>query len=63
MVEDRVGDDDEHRGEGHQGGGDARVGVLHGHQRHRDTEEGTEEGGERCVGHAFAVAQRCAHVA
>ena len=51
-MDEGVGHDDEHGREGHQGGGDARFGVLHGHQRERHAEERSEEGGQGGEGHA-----------
>ena len=60
LVDEGVGHDDEHGREGHQGGGDAGLGVLHGHQRERHAEERPEEGGQGGEGHAFAVVEALA---
>ena len=62
LVDYRVRKDDEHRGERHQGGGYARMGVLHGHERQRHSHKGAEECGEGGVGHALFVVKAFPHL-
>ena len=45
-VYERVGEDDQDRGQRHQGGGDACMGIAYGHQREGYADHGTEQGGQ-----------------
>lgn len=62
MVDERIRNDDENRRKRHERRGNARLRILHGHQRQRHADERAKEGGERGECHPLAVVNGTPHL-